>query len=33
MSWDINSYKKVRLNNYKDKLYIDFREYFFDSNG
>ena len=33
MTWDIGVYKKVRLNNYKDKLYVDMREYYFDNNG
>ncbi len=33
MSWEIGAYKKVKLNNYKEKLYIDLREYFFDKNG
>ncbi len=32
-TWDIGIYKKVRVNNYKDKLYVDFREYFYDNNG
>ena len=33
MTWDMGVYKKVRLNNYKDKLYVDMREYYFDNNG
>ncbi len=33
MSWDVNMYKKVKLNNYQNKLYVDLREYYFDNNG
>jgi hypothetical protein len=26
-------FKKIKVSKYKDKYYLDFREYFFDKNG
>ncbi len=32
-TWDIGMFKKIKVSSYKDKYYIDIREYFFDKNG
>lgn len=32
-SWDMGRFKKVRLNLFKEKFYVDLREFYYDKNG